>query len=70
MATIFEKIKAMNQDELRHFMCDLFDECDCCPVNKACEWGSNGFKKFLDQEKDIGNFLRHNDDRYDGNFEE
>jgi hypothetical protein len=52
-----DKIRKMTDVELASFLCDivqdvaikadLSDACKCCPVNKMCRAGKNGFVFYL-----------------------
>ena len=51
----FEWIKDHNDsDSLGKDLCDYTEEklgeCERCPFYDSCEWGYNGFKKWLKEE--------------------
>lgn len=47
--TMFEKIKAMNVEELAKLFCEN-TTCAVCPANELCTFGHNGMKELLERE--------------------
>jgi len=58
--TNFEQIKSMSENEIADKLCNLVSimaenaeliyACAICPVEKICQKGCNGFKKFFSLE--------------------
>ena len=49
--TNLEKLQSMNKQELRDFLCELFDNCTPnCPGYKYCRNGVRGTGVWLDKE--------------------
>lgn len=52
-----DRIRAMTDEELTAFLCDLrtngtYDGCDNCPAYDFCEHGHTGFIDWLRKEAD------------------
>lgn len=45
-------VRELNDEELGHFLCSLFQDCPNCPVCDECHYGSNGFIKWIKGEDD------------------
>ena len=50
-----EKIRAMTDEELADFLCDIrahksYGGCECCPADKFCKIGHTGFVDWLKKE--------------------
>lgn len=50
--TNYEYLKTATKEEISHFLCGMFDECEHCPVRDHCFYGYTGFKAWLDKEVD------------------
>lgn len=46
----YEAIKRMDMADMGRLLCELFDECDHCPMRDKCAPKHNGFAAWLLEE--------------------